>query len=207
MPLVYRKYTSNYVIGIWKITESLDQLLKEWKNKTPDEFDLVKNVFRKRQWLAARILAKRLAGISGISYAPSGKPFISGKNIYKSISISHSRRLLVIIAGKKMASGIDIEMIEPRIEKIAGKFINEQEKKMLTPDLALMQMYLIWCAKETLFKYYSPESFDFKNDFTVLPFPCMEKGSLSVLIKNHSPEKIKKLHYFFLKRSICVYTD
>jgi phosphopantetheinyl transferase (holo-ACP synthase) len=72
--------------------------------------------------------------------------------------------------------GVDIELITPRINRVAEKFLNEGEMHFFNEDYVLfleqwgmkgrMQqefLTLIWSAKEALFKWYGLGELDFKR--------------------------------------------
>ncbi len=210
MPLFrISEINSNVKLGIWKITESLDELLSGFAIHPQEKhsFDKFTSKGRKKQWLATRKLIRILSGRDDlwIKHDSNRKPCIVGGDF--EISISHTEGFAAILLGKADALGIDIERIHDRILRIKHKFIREDEFKFLNEDKDdLTQLFLLWSAKETLFKYYEKGNIDFKEHLKVFPFELNKKGCLNTQIHCTDLNQEISLHYEIINGHVLVYT-
>lgn len=92
-----------------------------------------------------------------IGHETSGKPYVEG---YK-IGISHTKGFVSVILSTSCDVAVDIEYINTRVLRIADRFLREDEKPDIVPDV--IPTLLFWCAKETIFKLYSDERLTFQN--------------------------------------------
>ena len=107
MPLLLKKDENNISIYIWKIQESLEELVQLYPNI---EFPKFKSEKRNLESLCSRILLYHHCTNLKISYSESGSPSL---NNHQYISISHSGNL-VCIAISNNTIGIDIEEISDK---------------------------------------------------------------------------------------------
>lgn len=189
------------VLAIWKTEETVVALLSLLKEKNslyeiPDGFAHEK---RKTEWLCVRLLLHEMFlthEVIELIYDVKGKPSI--KNIEGHISISHTGNYVAVIYHKKNSTGIDIERITPRIEKIAYKFLNEHERQFVQGDNCLEKLYVIWGAKESIFKWYGRGDMDFKTNFNILPFHFNSKGMITAqFILNKDIRELKLQYHMF----------
>lgn len=178
MPIILQKYpNADTELAVWKITESVEEL-KEMLWMFP--FEEFKFPSRNQQWLSSRVLlqevlknkteAKRLKVLK----QPNGRPFIDGLGY--NFSMSHSTEYAAVLVSKTGSVGVDIEEINERIKKIARKFINEYEWQHLAGENDLHTMYLIWSAKEAIFKWFGDGQVDFRKNMQVF-FPIAENAT------------------------------
>lgn len=183
-------------LALWHITESLEELLK--MKRSSEEHMAALNVFsyehRKKEWLVARILAEQLSGEKDIRifYDKHNKPIL--KNSKKHISISHSHDILAVILDDH-ETGIDIEIIKPKVLRIKEKFMSEDELKSLQKENLPEQLTVYWCAKESLYKLYGKKELAFKENLCVEPFRYSEKGIIKGWIKISAIQKSFALQY------------
>jgi phosphopantetheinyl transferase len=143
-------------IAVWSISETYDELvlflnnesfLKEIQNLG------LKSELRINQKLAAGILLQHILKENiELYYDELGKPHL--KNQKGHISISNTKEFVAVIYHPEKSVGIDIEIPSERIEKIAPKFVNEQEQLWLDASQTepYLNYYNIWCVKESIFK-------------------------------------------------------
>ena len=149
---------NNIKIGLWKIEESLEELL-QLAGKTSITNNTEK---RKKEFLISRLLLRNMNLNSNISYNKFGAPELDD---FQNISISHSKKLVAILLGDKKV-GLDIEPISNKPLRLSSKFIAKNVHENLSKEKAT----LIWCAKEAIYKWYQKRNIDFKKDiksFTV----------------------------------------
>lgn len=114
--------------------------------------------------IAARVLAYTVSpDLSIIEKDENGRPFFTTSK--KCLSLSHSGDFAAVIISDNPSCGIDIEKINPRVERIKCKFIRKDEE--FFDSLGLLGLYKVWCAKETLYKFYACKKLDFKQHLRV----------------------------------------
>ncbi len=192
------------VYAVWEIREQLDELRQMLRLRPPEQklYDSFVAEERKKQWLAYRILIRKLLDPDDIpvEYDPSGKPFLAG--IDHHISVTHSFDLAGIIISRKKPVGIDIEKIKSRIEKVRDRYLSEAELKEIRDDQRLEMLTLGWCAKEALYKLYGLRNLDFRENIRV-HFP--ESMDEPLFLGDIFPETGKPAHYRLEHRRIGEY--
>ena len=167
MPVYQTKNISDSIIlGVWKITEQKEELLKQLLKIGFDESTIyqTKNEQRLKQWLATRLLLSNFFKKTAIIYDELGKPYLD--NDWR-ISISHSNEFVSIILNKKDACGIDIEKVSDKIARIKHKFLNPLDlENVITPE----HLTLYWGAKEALYKYYGKKEVLFIENLFIEEF-------------------------------------
>ena len=153
----------NSIVIIWKINESLSVLKNMTKEKSK-----IKNIIKRKEFYASRVLIKNLCKSFNIKYngiikKDSGKPYL--KNRTENISISHSFPYVTGILNKEKKCGIDIEKIQKRILKINHKFLSKSELNKIKNNTKKNTIY--WTAKESLYKLKG-EFLSFKNDIKII---------------------------------------
>lgn len=173
MPLFYQhNINQDTKLGIWHITEPESFFLE----KVPMKRD-VSHPFKRLQHLAGRYLLSYLFGdfpLEEIRIADTRQPFLASEKYH--FSISHCGSYAAAIVSSNSRVGVDIELITPRIEAVAYKFLHEEEEHFFNEDYALFleqwglrgRVYqefltLIWNAKEAIFKWHGRGELDFKR--------------------------------------------
>lgn len=169
VPQIVQKYINpSTLLTLWKITESVEELRVLL---TAFEPLLFPGEERTRQWLASRVLlqyALEKYGISGklqLEKDENGKPHIPGCSLQ--ISLSHAEGYAAILLSDQCRVGVDVEAVTPRIARISRRFMNEEELTLLTHDTDHRTMYIVWSAKEALYKWYSQRGLDFRLEIVV----------------------------------------
>ena len=167
----------------------------------------IANEERRTQHLAVRLLFKLMmpeADLNQLVMADNGKPYLMGLPFH--FSFSHCKGYAACAVDDKPV-GIDIEIIHPRIAKVAHKFLNDQEKTMiagLEEKNQLNQLAFLWAAKEAMYKKYEQLGIDFAKDFNILELTKGDRGTVSAQIL-HKGNKINiRLDYHFGTDYICV---
>ena len=162
----------NCTIAIWKITESIDELLKFSNKINLPKFNTEK---RTKEWIASRLLLQKINPSYSISYNVFGAPELNSSSY---ISISHSKELVAVITSKNRI-GMDIEKISKKTVRLAAKFVSKNNLTGLTPEKAT----LIWCCKEAIFKWHQKGDINFIDDIQIQPFKPMMKGKIKATFK------------------------
>ncbi len=81
-------------------------------------------------------------------------------------SISHCRDFAAAIISENALVGIDVEIIQPKIEFIKHKFLSDQEQKLL-PEVTPQFLTLLWSCKEAVYKWYGRGEVSFKRNIII----------------------------------------
>lgn len=150
-------------LAIWKMDEPLDSLPR------PRQVDLSQyKGQRLREKLTEYVLLGELTRQDDlvIDHDEDGAPVVKKYQI----SISHTKGWAAMILSKHHRNGIDIEYMSDRVNKIASRFMRNDEQQA-TPKGRL----ITWCAKEAAYKYYHEQHLGLL-EMRLLPFTAQEKG-------------------------------
>lgn len=163
--------------GIWKMDESVEELLALLPTREPYEDGLRRftALHRKLEWLSVRVLLYQLLGKTvEIAYEPSGKPYLVDHSHF--ISISHTKGYVAVILSTVSEVGIDIEQYGPRIHKVAHKFMRDDEVATPYNDDSTWSLLLHWSAKEVMFKCMDAAEVDFREHLRIFRFAISSQG-------------------------------
>ena len=192
MPIIrIIKPNDNTIVGIWKITETLDNLSKSVSLSSTSK-ELLKNRksrVHKLQFLSVRAILLELGySVDSLSYQDN-RPIL---NDNKKISISHSNLFsCVIISDLKV--GIDVQKTDHKINTIAKKFIGYETLYLDVDDFK--RMTIIWNIKESIYKIANINRLDYKTHLLVVPFNLSDNFTYSWLIYKNLKERYAS--YFF----------
>lgn len=168
MPLLYIERIDEYTqLGTWQF----DACTHIEDVCPPDVYNQTRTMCNNRQKETAAVYAllNEMLGRGGwiIDHEDSGRPILRHSDM--EISISHTKNYASIILSKRNRVAVDIEYISDRICKIEDKFMRGDEQAYshkLMQQIAITKksntnkaciLLLFWCAKETMYKYYSDE--------------------------------------------------
>jgi len=205
--LFLKEQAGNTLWGIWKIEEPEEELFSMLDN--PDnkamlekEFADIKSEVKVTERLAVNVLLKNLLGHEAyINHYESGKPYIG--NGIPHISISHTKGYVAVSVNPDKATGIDIQYITEKIKRVRNRFVREDE--YIDPDNELIDLLIIWCTKETLYKVFGYGA-DFRESFYVKPFHSAGKGHVETVEKITGTNKKFNLSYMVTPDFILTHT-
>ncbi len=204
MPFFYQQnINETRHLAIWSITEPVSFFETDVKLAVD-----IQNEERKLQHLAVRLLFKLMmpeADLNKMVMADNGKPYLQGVPFH--FSFSHCKGYAAVAVSDTDPIGIDIEMIHPRILKVAHKFLNDSEKSMIanfSETEQLNQMAFFWAAKEAMYKQHEQLGIDFANNFQVLALANEKFGRVAAKISHKDIEKVVQLDYHFGEDYVCV---
>ena len=204
MPFFYQQnINESEHLAIWSITEPLS-FFEEGMTVDVN----IQNEERKIQHLAVRLLfslMKPEANMKDLVMADNGKPYLKGVPFH--FSFSHCKGYAACAVSDHFPIGIDIEIIHPRIAKVAHKFLNDAEKAMLAnlnEEDALKQLAFFWAAKEAMYKKHEQLGIDFSRDFNILGLTNLDRGLVSAEITHKGIISSVQLDYHFGQDYICV---
>ena len=209
MPIIKTvKPNKDTILAIWKITETIDNLLAQVDFNKYDQasYDVISNDEKKLEWLSSRLtiryLVEEIGGeYKGIIKDKHNKPYL--KDINYHLSISHSFPYAAAIIHKMSPVGIDIEMPREKIERISTRFLSDCELEAANKNIEALSIY--WSAKETLYKIYGKKKLIFRQNIEVLPFEISEEGETKGLIKIDNKITLYTLRFIKIDNHYLVY--
>ena len=192
MPLLSIESYQDARFGIWEMSDSPSDY-HEWYAEASL---LYKSEARRKEYVFVRALLERMTGAKQvILHDKSGKPYLDGN---MQISLSHTKGYCAVIVSDSRAVGIDIEYMSDRVDKIARKFIRNDE-----PMATTIQKLLLWSAKEAVYKLFSSYRLDY-FEMRVFPFEVSWQGIMRIEnLRNHS---IVDVAYRVCQHYVLTYT-
>jgi 4'-phosphopantetheinyl transferase len=194
--------------ALWHITEKEEELLNGFPFSSPEqeELDKIKVPERRLEWIASRVLLKKLAAEQGLAQAEIrkdtfGKPYIADCPYH--ISLSHAFPYAAAII-QKQPVGIDIEHSREQLLRIRHKFLHPEELSRAGNDLQKLGIY--WSAKEALYKLYGRKGLLFQEQIRIEPFEPLQEGSLQGWLLTKSAKERYTLHYRHLGGLLVCFT-
>lgn len=202
MPLHSKKHINNGIVALWKINESFEELLQLIPRSWIKGIDLSK---LSKHNLAARTLAHEVCpDFDMMEKDEFGKPYFESAK--HKISLTHSGEFAGFMLKEDDDCGLDMEHITERIKPLGPKFMREDELGFL--DYGLKGMYIVWCAKETLYKYYGLKALDFRTHLRVGMIESLEEeGNFEGYINKGKYSRTVNLHYWFVDDYLIVHTN
>jgi 4'-phosphopantetheinyl transferase len=133
------------------------------------------------EWLASRWLLHQLTGMPQripLVKDAFSKPFFLEKPEF-SCSLSHSQGIVAALLLESarhhshVQIGCDLQVLVPKMVRLAPKFINETEFSFIQKQSSEHQydmMHILWTAKEAMYKAYGLKALDFRRDMQVSHF-------------------------------------
>lgn len=195
-------------LGLWNITEPPSYFLRRLKPQGDElaQFENLTGKSRRLEWLAVRWLLHKMSGRRKRSVCLKdefGKPHLVDSTY--EISFSHSKQLVTVIASP-VSCGVDIQNITPSVERIAHKFMREEEMKSLKPKTRMKHLSVYWGAKEALYKAYGRKKLEFKKHILVEPFNYnLKKGTCKGHVIKGDFSATYSLYYQIIDNHMLVY--
>ncbi|MCK5856086.1 MAG: 4'-phosphopantetheinyl transferase superfamily protein [Bacteroidales bacterium] len=200
MPIIYKQEIEGHaVLGVWKISESVDELLSmiQFSEGERETFEKFKLKSRQAHWLSYRLAIRELLDEEcpcEFFYDEHGKLHFA--NLDYSLSVTHSGVYSGVIISKKHYVGIDIEKLNDRINRLASKFLNAEEMELL-PELEQDKfLTIVWSAKEALYKLYGKSEVQLDN-ISIKPFAIGNEGLIDGKLEIGSFKKDYQVQYHF----------
>ncbi len=204
--LILNKIAKNHYIIYCKVdynkeTELFSLLQKNASDLT--KLDKIKNNKRRLEWMTIRgLLIQHFKMPIDIVYDSQNKPHLNKTNFQ--ISISHSKEMVAISLLENHDNGIDIQHIDPKIERIRNKYLKPQEADLIEEnDYETSTIY--WSIKEALFKVYGKNDIFLKENIEVIKFNRTEMSAVGA-IKNGEFYKKLDLSISLVNDYVLAYT-
>lgn len=196
------------VVGLWKIDEPehwfVDQL-----HPGPKEQHVLQAIrgSRRTEWLAGRLLAHHLSGHPvrlPCLNMPSGKPFFVGSD--QELSLSHSYGIVAAFVSPSHSIGVDVQKVVSKINRIAPRFLNQNELDCLDSHLSTAHLHVFWGAKESIYKADDRSGLDLRKHIHINPFSYNPKGgSIQGSVTRIDPMRRFDLQYELLETHMLVF--
>lgn len=209
MPLVYQQNINAATkMTVWHITEQEDFFL----STVPVQRE-IKHLHKRLQHLAGRLLLKEMYPdfpVEMIRVADTKKPFLQNEPFH--FSISHCGDYAAAIVSKTHRVGVDVELINTKIEQIQHKFTSGEEWKIFEQLSAnnlqssifnIQCLTLCWSVKESVFKWWGRGEVDFKKDIVLKSITGLpEQGTVHCIFRN---EFELGIHYLFFNNNFLTW--
>ncbi len=203
MPLVYQQnINASTKMAVWHIAEPEDFFMAS----VPVQRE-IKHWHKRLQHLAGRLLLKEIYPdfpVEMILIADTKKPFLENEPFH--FSISHCGDYAAAIVSKTHRVGVDVELMNEKIEQIQHKFTDEEELKILKIEnskFKIQNLTLCWSVKESVFKWWGRGEVDFKKDIVLKSVTGLpEQGVVHCVFKN---EFALDIHYLFFNNNFLTW--
>lgn len=200
MPIVLnKKIDDQTVLAVWKIEETEEQLLSSLQLKQ-HELDVITSLSagkRALHWLSTRVLLRKMlntADYIDCQMDEHGKPYLVNSDTH--ISLSHSYDYASVIISKDKKVGVDIELIKMKIKSIKHKFLSDVELAQKQIGDNTNGLYVCWCAKEAIYKWYGKKGLEFKQHIHIKSFKLKDEGSLQAIVELPEGTRELTVNYF-----------
>ncbi len=200
MPLVFQKQIDNQSrLGLWKIEENETDLVSSLQLKA-HEIEMMNSLNHGKRllhWLSTRVLLRTMLQTQyyiDCQIDEHGKPFLPNSNFHISLSHSYDYAAVIISEGKQV--GVDIELIKHKIKSIKHKFLSDLELAQKNVGDNTQGLYVCWCAKEAVYKWYGKKGIEFKQHIHIKPFKLKDAGELQVVVELPEGQRTLQVHYF-----------
>jgi len=199
MALAYQKNIDpNTSFALWKIEERAEELVAQLQLREHERgyLDTLINGKRNLHWLSTRALLRSMLNTSSYidcQIDEHGKPYLV--NFPHFISLSHSFDYAAVMISKTRPVGIDIELIKNKIERIAHKFMNEDELSFMDSGHRTEHLYISWCAKEAIYKLQGKKNVSFLDNIRLNAFDYKPQGSFKASLELENSRKDFEVHF------------
>lgn len=200
------------LLGMWKVNES-EAFFRSHLNIYENEQRILEGIShpqKRLEWLSSRLCLKELLQIRHkveSLNAPTGQPYLSDHSFH--ISYSHSNMYSGAIASECYPVSIDLEdLSKERNPKTRFLFMHPSELEYFDASMDMRAFFLIWSAKETLYKIYTKRGIVFKENLLINPErkQLEQSGTVSGILKADGIEKVYTIHYRFFPGVLLTYT-
>jgi 4'-phosphopantetheinyl transferase len=194
-------------LGVWKIEEDPEELKwkLQWSAEDIRKFRSHNDGERSKHWLYSRVLLREMLNTEkfiSLEADEYGKPYLV--NFPEKISISHSGDMVAVMLSNSNC-GMDIQLMKPYIEKIAYKFVSDEEWKYIHEDTRFEQLYFIWCCKEALYKHYGKKNLAFKENLFIYPSDWKPQGKTRGHIMRGDYFLELTVHWLTIENYLCAW--
>jgi phosphopantetheine--protein transferase-like protein len=129
----------------------------------------ISHLEKHKEWMAARVVMNQALQCFEIPYPGFYKDEYGKSHPMEHIghvSISHTRGLVAAIYHQNLPVGIDVERIQPKISKLASKFLSKDEIDHIGDDPKKLTM--AWSSKEAAYKIFGKKGISLKDNIRII---------------------------------------
>ncbi|MCL2097986.1 MAG: 4'-phosphopantetheinyl transferase superfamily protein [Bacteroidales bacterium] len=207
MPVIHiAQQGKGSIIAVWKITET-EEFFTQHHDCRLDEYQHIAHPQRRLERLAVMaLLSSMIKSKVCLRHHDNGRPYLD--NSKANISITHSKGFAAVIYNENEAVGIDMESLSRDFSAVERKALSDKERAYLSDECRNLQLCMLWCAKEAIYKCVSEEGIDFAQQIFIEEFTPKTKGILTALYTNNDRSVTKfKLRYQTIDDHILVYNE
>jgi len=199
MPLVYQQNINAVTkMGVWHIAEA-----EVFFAAVPLQKE-IRHPHKRLQHLAGRFLLKELYPdfpLALIKIADTRKPFLENEAYH--FSISHCRDYAAVLISKEKRAGVDIELVNEKIDRIIPKFLTSEECFLMAGTAIEKTATLFWSVKESVYKWQGTGGTDFKKHIRIEKVTGNpDEGIVHCLFKNRIQLQV---HYLFFNSNFLTW--
>jgi 4'-phosphopantetheinyl transferase len=200
MPVILNKIIDAETrLSVWKIEETEEELFRGLQLKA-HELDFIaslNNGKRLLHWLSTRLLLRTMLQTNDYidsAMDDQGKPYLVNGDYH--ISFSHSFDYASVMISKDKHVGVDIELIKEKVYRIRNKFLTPEELQGLPDQNNTLALYICWCAKEAIYKWYGKRGLEFRKHIHIFPFQSADEGLVKAKATLPEGEVMLDVKYF-----------
>jgi 4'-phosphopantetheinyl transferase EntD len=202
----------NVFLGMWRVEEP-EAYFRGRLNIYENEQRILESIShpqKRLEWLSSRLCLKELLKINHkveSLNAPTGAPYLSDHSF--KISYSHSNMYSGAIASTGCQVSMDLEdLSKQRNLRTRFLFMHPDELSYFDETQDMRVFFLIWSAKETLYKIYTKKGVVFKENLLINQERAKleESGTVSGILIADGIEKVYTIHYRFFPGVLLTYT-
>jgi 4'-phosphopantetheinyl transferase len=200
MPVILNKIIDAETrLSVWKIEETEEELFRGLQLKA-HELDFIaslNNGKRLLHWLSTRLLLRTMLQTNDYidsAMDDQGKPYLVNGDYQ--ISFSHSFDYAAVMISKNKQVGVDIELIKEKVYRIRNKFLTPEELEGLADQKDTLALYICWCAKEAIYKWYGKRRLEFRKHIHIFPFQSADEGLVKAKATLPEGEVMLEVKYF-----------
>jgi phosphopantetheinyl transferase len=199
MPIHYQIQQTPIQLLVWQQTEAAAFFWQQLALERPQQQEILqkyRHSSARLDWLASRYALQLLCGQSVASFYKdkAGKLRVADNPFY--YSISHSGNFVAAVQAPQTV-GVDIQIPNTKLTRIAHKYIAPQTLAMLYAQPEQQQDYLhyYWGIKEALFKAYGKGQVNFIQHLHIIPFEASTEGTTLARLQKPTEEAWYKIFY------------
>ena len=180
---------------LWEIHETEDELRKDITLHPSDRLRMEKLTHPEkiREFLALRCCLKYYFGENPeVFYTAEGKPYLENG---PPISFTHTAGFAGLVVGKKLPVGLDLEVHRDSIERIAPKFLRDDEKTTIDHNNRTAHITYYWGAKEVLVKIEGNRRLHFRKQLRISPFIYRDYAHTTAVFSGESSRAKYQLYF------------
>lgn len=199
MAIAYRhQIDDDTEFALWRIEEGADELYSQLQ-LDEHEKAFTKQLSKSKRylhWLGTRVLLRKMLRTEeyiDCKVDSHGKPYLVTLPYH--ISLSHSFDYAAVMISKTSPVGIDIEQIKEKVERIANRFMSEDELAFIREQNKIDQLYVCWCAKEAVYKCYGQKEVSFLDNIMLQPFAFEGHGVVDAKLQKGAVDMAYEVNY------------